>query len=405
MTATRPRTSRYRRHVTPQLTTHFIGSGQIVALCLFIAVLAVLLFPKEFINQQLHSGAPPHAATIAYLQLLLRAQPSDRTIRLQLVHERLRAGQLEAAEAALAPLINRAGPASPPVAALWLSLRRAQFVAIPPGSPRREQARADYARALDHLGSRLTLADQLVETRHAIAAGLYDTAARMAGRLLAATAPPVRGHPGNRPEPDRAPPAPESAAAPTGAPPRIAIPHSPGAGIERLVGLVWASRLASVNRADSVAPHKALTLTDIHEQAFDALLQSHLAAGKPQEAVRAAQAQLPALDPTRVDWTRLMQIAAWANQPSAEADFAQRWLASAHDDTARWAAFQALIQAYLSADHPRQALAAAAANLDRMPGTTALWRCMTRLAMQAGDSAKSVEYARRLVHLGDLRAH
>lgn len=405
MTASRPRTSRYRRHVTPQLTTHFVGPGQIVALCCVIAVLAVLLFPKEFINQQLHSGAPPHAATIAYLQLLLRAQPSDRTIRLQLVHERLRAGQLEAAEAALAPLINRAAPASPPVAALWLSLRRAQFVAIPPGSPRREQARADYARALDHLGSRLTFADQLAETRHAIAAGLYDTAARLATRLLEATATPVRRRPDNQPEPDRATPALEFGPAPTGASPHTGTPHSLVAGMERLVGLVWASRLASVNPTNRVVPNKALTLTDIHEQAFDALLQSHLAAGKPQQALHAAQAQLSAFDPTRVDWTRLMQIAAWANQPSAEADFAQRWLASAHDDTARWAAFQALIQAYLSADHPRQALAAAAANLDRMPGTTALWRSMTRLAMQAGDSAKSVVYARQLVHLGDLRAH
>ena len=404
MTAIRPRTSRYRRHVTPQLTTHFVGPGQIVALCGVIAVLAVLLFPKEFINQQLHSGAPPHAATIAYLQLLLRAQPSDQTIRLQLVHERLRAGQLEDAEATLAPLINHAGPESAPVAALWLSLRRAQFVAIPPGSPRREQARTDYAKALDNLGSRLNLADQLAETRHAIAAGLYDTAARMAGRLLAATATPGRLNPGRRAETDRVTPALESAPAPTGAPFQSRTPHSLVTGMERLVGLVWASKQASVNPTNSVTPDKVLTLTDIHEQAFDALLQSHLAAGKPQDALHAAQAQLPALDPARVDWTRLMQIAAWANQPSAEADFAQRWLASAHDDTARWAAFQALIQAYLSADQPRQALAAAAANLDRMPSTTAVWRSMTRLAMQAGDSAKSVEYARQLVHLGDLRA-
>ncbi len=404
MTATRPRTPRYRRHVTPQLTTRFVGPGQIVALCGVIAVLAVLLFPKEFINQQLHTGAPPHAATIAYLQLLLRGQPSDRTIRLELVREHLRAGQLEDAEAALAPLINHAGPATPPVAALWLSLRRAQFVAIAPGSPRREQARADYARALDQLGSRLTLADQLAETRHAIAAGLYDTAARMAERLLAATTP-ARRNPGHRSQPGHATAALEFAPAPTGAPPPIGTSHNLVTGMERLVGLVWASRLAGVRPTDSVAPNKALTLTDIHEQAFDALLQSHLAAGKPQDALRAAQAQLPALDPTRVDWTRLMQIAAWADQPSAEADFAQRWLTSAHDDTTRWAAFQALIQAYLSAGQPRQALAAAAANLDRMPGTTALWRSMTRLAMQAGDSAKSVEYARRLVHLGDLRAH
>lgn len=405
MTAARPRTSRYRRHVTPQLTTHFVGPGQIVALCGVIAVLAVLLFPKEFINQQLHTGAPPHAATIAYLQLLLRGQPSDRTIRLELVHERLRAGQLEDAEAALAPLINHTGPASPSAAALWLSLRRAQFVAIAPGSPRREQARAEYARALDQLGNQLTLADQLAETRHAIAAGLYDTAARMAGRLLAATATPARRNPGHRSQPDHATPALEFAPAPTGAAPPIGTSHNLVTGMERLVGLVWASRLASVNPTDSVAPNKALTRTDIHEQAFDALLQSHLAAGKPQEALRAAQAQLPALDPTRVDWTRLLQIAAWANQPSAEADFAQRWLASAHDDATRWAAFQALIQAYLSAGQPRQALAAAAANLDRMPSTTALWRSMTRLAMQAGDSAKSVEYARQLVHLGEPRVH
>lgn len=390
-----PRTSRYQRHVTPTLKSHFVGPGHLIALCGAMLVLAVVLFPKEFINQQLRAEGPPQAATIAYLQLLLRAQPGDESIRLQLVHERLRAGQLAEAETALAPLVRHADRESPSVAALWLGLRRAQFVAIPPKSPGREEARRAYARALDRFGSRLSPANQLAETRHAIDAGLYVTAERLAAHLLATThalsqagATGVGQH------------------IPTAA--RIEQPDDTRRnprrrsildGTERLIGLVWASGIESRRAAPA-----QLAVLHLHQQAFDALLQSHLAAGHPDEALHAAQTYLPSLDPAQVDWTRLIQVANWADQPSAATRFAQQWLTIAGDDKTRWTAFQAMIQAYLSAGQPRLALAAATANLHWIPSSAELWRRMTRLAMQAGDVEKSVQYARRLVGLGDVRA-
>lgn len=398
--ATAPRTSRYQRHVTPASKSHFVGPGHLIALCGAMLVLAVLMFPKEFINQQLRAEGPPQAATIAYLQLLLHAQPGDQTIRLQLVHERLRAGQLAEAEVALAPLVDHAGAESSAVASLWLSLRRAQFVAIPPGASGRDAARRAYANALDQLGSRLSPAGQLAETNHAIESGLYLTAARLAAHLLATTQ--ARSQTGTIEGKSNAGHAasPSIQVAPRDEPPRTPLRHTLVDAAKRLVGLVWASRAT-----DSTPPREPVEVPRIHQQAFDALLQSHLAAGKSGEALRAAQTYLPSLAPQQVDWTRLIQIANWADKPAAAADFAQRWLASASDDATRWTAFQALIQAYLSAGQPRQALAAATANLHWIPPSTTLWRHMTRLAMQAGDAEKSVQYARRLVGLGNVRAH
>ncbi len=394
-----PRASRYRRHATPLLKSHFVGPGHLVALCGAMLVLAVLMFPKEFINQQLRAGGPPQAATIAYLQLLLHAQPSDQTIRLQLVHERLRAGQLAEAEVALAPLIDHAGSESSAVASLWLSLRRAQFVAIPSGAPGREAARRAYANALNRLGSRLSPAGQLAETNHAIESGLYLTAARLAAHLLATTQGGSQAG-ANQSKHEAGQVASTSLRAPRDETPHTPLRHTLVDAIERLVGLVWASRTGG-----SAPPPAQLEVAHIHQRAFDALLQSHLAAGKSDEALRAAQTYLPRLAPQQVDWTRLIQIANWADKPAVAADFAQRWLASASDETMRWTAFQALIQAYLSAGKPRQALAAAVVNLHWISPSTTLWRHMTRLAMQAGDAEKSVQYARLLVGLEDVRAH
>jgi tetratricopeptide (TPR) repeat protein len=358
-----------------------------------IIVLAVLLFPKAFIKQQLHAGGQPSAATITYLELLLRAQPDDRTTRLQLVRERLRAGQLEQAERELAPLARQSGPLRAQTASLWLGLRRAEFVAMAPDSPEREPGRAHYAEALHEFGGQLAPADQMTETRNAIAAGLYVTAAQMAGHLLTTT--------------DGMPPAQWQRSAIDESPMTAGHSHArPGRhrtrqdlerGLTQLIGLVWSSRVAGHSATSTRQPDD---ITDLREQAFHALLQSHLAAGHPQDALRAAEAQLPSLDPSRIDWPQLIRIAVWAGKPTAAADFAQRWLASASDDATRWTAFQALIDAYLAADRPDQALATASRNLDRMPQTPELWRVMTRLAMQAGDTEKSAQFARRLVQLG-----
>jgi hypothetical protein len=359
-------------------------------------VLGVLLFPKAFIDRQLQTTAPPNAATIAYLQLLLRAKPGDSATRMQLVSQRLRAGQLQQAESELAPLLDRPGAPPEQLDMMWLTLRRAQFMAVPADSPRRMQARAQYAQALSRFGGQLAPEQQLGEIRQAIDVGLYQVAAELAGHLLAVTAPSSTAQTlrsgREAAAVDRARPATSPPASPTERAHRDFEP-----GLLQMIGLVWSSQFERRPEASTPSPTEHAAL---HEQAFESLLQSHLAAGHPAEALAAAQAALPTLDGTRVDWPRLIRIAIGANQPATAAGFAERWLDNARDDSTRWAAFRALIEAYLATSHPAQALAAASRHLQQMPQTTELWRLMTHLAMQAGDGEQAARYARRLVDLG-----
>jgi hypothetical protein len=391
-----PRASRYSRRVTPQISIQFLGTGQVVALCIAMLVLGVLLFPKAYIDRQLHTTAPPNATTIAYLQLLLRAQPEESTTRMQLVRQRLRAGQLQQAESDLVPLIKRPGPPPEQVGMMWLTLRRAQFLATPAESPQRILARARYSQALSSFGSQLSPAQELGEIQQAIKAGLYEVAAGLAGHLLTITAP-----------------VPAVQASPAGRAPATVNRLRPGEssahmrrdvepGLLQMIGLVWSSRFE--RHAD--APERSSSdRASLRQQAFAALLQSHLAAGHPAAALAAAEAVLPTLDDTQIDWAQLIQIAIWANQPATAAGFAGRWLASARDDSTRWAAFHALTDAYLATGDPAQALAAATLHLQQMPQTAELWRLMTQLAMQAGDAEQAARYARRLVGLGVVGAH
>ncbi|MEO5829495.1 MAG: hypothetical protein ABIQ36_02900 [Rhodanobacter sp.] len=359
-------------------------------------VLGVLLFPKAYIDRQLHTTAPPNATTIAYLQLLLRAQPEESTTRMQLVRQRLRAGQLQQAESDLVPLIKRPGPPPEQVGMMWLTLRRAQFLATPAESPQRILARARYGQALSSFGSQLSPAQQLGEIEQAIKAGLYDVAAGLAGHLLTITAP-----------------VPAVQAPPAGRAPATVDRPRPGEssghkrrdverGLLQMIGLVWSSRF---ERPADAPERSSSERASLRQQAFAALLQSHLAAGHPAAALAAAEAALPTLDDSQIDWAQLIQVAIWANQPATAAGFADRWLASARDDSARWAAFHALTDAYLATGDPAQALAAATLHLQQMPQTTELWRLMTQLAMQAGDGEQAARYARRLVGLGVVGAH
>lgn len=363
-------------------------------------VLGVLLFPKAFIDRQLHTSAAPNAATIAYLQLLLRAKPSDLTTRMQLVSQRLLAGQLQQAELELAPLLDLPGPPPEQFGMLWLTLRRAQFMAAPADSPRHVQARAQYAEALSRFGSQLAPAQQLIEIQHATDVGLYQVAAQLAAHLLAVTAPAASA-PLSRASPpaaavDRARlPTPRPTRRPASSTERMHRDFKPG--LLQMIGLVWSSQFE--RRPDAFKASRTEHVA-LHEQAFQALLQSHLAAGHPGDALAAAQAALPTLDSAKVDWPRLIRIAIEANQPATAAGFAERWLDNARDDGTRWVAFHALIDAYLATGHPAQALTAASLHLQQMPQTTDLWRLMTQLAMQAGDGEQAARYARQLVDLG-----
>lgn len=394
--ATQERTyaSRYRKHRTPRLATRFFGPGQQVLLFAVVVLVAVVLFPRQLIDQQLDASVPPSNATLIYLEQLARAKPDDEDLQLQLAGERLRAGQLDRVEAQLTPLLHRPDAHTPRLAELWLQLRRQQYFAAPEHTARRERAREAYAAAFREAVPWLGPHAQLDQIANARDAGLYGTAAALAGNLLSRIQPPG-GH--------------RTASSGTGN-------GSPGAGPfasgtarvllhpGRLVGMVWSPDLDLAPIARARREKAATAVVDVRTRAFDALVQSHLAAGHPDAALRAAQDQIDKLDPVRVDWPEMIRLANRAGRPAAGEAFARRWLASAGGTGSRWNAFQALVAAYLAANQPKQALAAAEAHLADVPENARLWRMMTRLALQAGDNEKAAYYARRLVGLGGTHA-
>lgn len=379
---------RYRKYDSPPLSHRFFARRHALSLSLGVLVLLVLLFPQTLINRQLASGMRPTAATLAYLKLQLRAKPGQRALRLSLARAQLIVGQLEPAARTAKPLLDDPTPA---VAQLWLRLQRARYVAAIPGTPDRDAAREAYRKALLSFAPQLGTMGLLAEIKHAVRSGLYDTAALLAEKLL--TSPVVAN------------------IAPEGSKLADAQGTTPSSlGFNGLAGAAWSvspsASAPSVNHPG--APEPVARETDIVQvriEAFHALIASRLAAGDPVRAAEDAQRFIHLIPPAVTDWPHMMQIARWANRPAIGAMLAGRWLDTATSPEDRWQAFNALIGVYLAADKPREALAAAQANLDRMQPSARLWRRMTELAMQAGDTDKTALYARRMVHMGETDAH
>lgn len=388
------RQSRYRRYPARPQRARFFSVVELSTLGVAVIVLLALLFPRDLVNRQLDLAPRASAATIAYLKLQLRARQDDSQIRIRLAVEQIKAGQLDPAEHTLKPLIAHALPGAR-AAAIWLRLQRARFVAVPADSPRRDAARKEYEAALHTYDPLLGSDDMLLVTRQAIASGLYSTAADLAQKLLDTTAAGAvrRGH------------APTTSAdvMPEDILANPVMSPAPHEGLQHLFGLIWRIRATT-----SAAPHRApatASIDDLRRQSFGLLLQSYLAAGDPRSALRAAQLNVDALPPREMPWAHLIRIATWAGESAAGADFARRWLLVADDDAERWQAFNALIDAYLAAGEPHQALTAAQAQLGRIRPDAALWRRMTKLALQAGEGRVAAGYAKRLVGLEDVHAH
>lgn len=379
---------RYRKYDSPRLSHRFFGLRHMLGLTLGVLVLLVLLFPQSLINRQLDSGRSPSAATLAYLQLQLRAKPDQRDLRLQLARAQLRVGQLDEAARIARPLLDQPDHE---VALLWLGIERALYVAAKPGSTARSHAREAYRKALLTLAPDLGTRGLLAEIQHAVDSGLYDTAAMLAEKLLSSAESP--GH------------EPEGPGAFHGQ-----AKTSPEVHLDTLAGAAWsvspsASAPSLVGDERTAARPRRASAGQIRRQAFDALIASRLAAGDPVKAAEDAQRFVDRIPADQTDWPHLLQVARWANRPDIGAALAQRWLDWAPDEATRWKAFNALANAYLAGNKPRQALAAAQANLARMQSSARLWRLMTRLAMQAGDTDQTALYARRMVHMGDADAH
>ncbi|APZ43392.1 hypothetical protein [Acidihalobacter ferrooxydans] len=151
-----------------------------------------LLFPKTYIEQTLRAQTRPNAATLAYLQLLVKANPDNLSTRLMLIEKALLVQNLPLARQALAHWRNRPLETLPlDIARARLHLLRLELLAGPPQAPERQQRVARYTRDLLQLAPRLTTEQALQETRFTLQLGAYATVAAVDRTLLRRTAQPA----------------------------------------------------------------------------------------------------------------------------------------------------------------------------------------------------------------------
>lgn len=154
---------------------------------LILATLAALafLYPKSYIDASLRRQVRPNAATLAYLRLMVRAQPAADT-RILLAQQALAAGDIALSRYALSPWLDRAIPALPlSIALLRLRLLRSQLDAAQSSPTRHTKLARAYARAVLLLAPRMDTSELLRATRIVAALGRYRTAARLYRHVIA----------------------------------------------------------------------------------------------------------------------------------------------------------------------------------------------------------------------------
>lgn len=152
-----------------------------------VAALA-LLYPKSYIETRLRRAPPPNAATLAYLRLMVMAQPAQTDTRIMLATQALTAGDIPLTRYALEPWRAR-GLAGLPhdVAALKLRLLRAELRTQRPGSARTSRLAQTYMRGVLLLAPGMRPSELMHEARFAILLGRYRTAARLYRVIIAHT--------------------------------------------------------------------------------------------------------------------------------------------------------------------------------------------------------------------------
>lgn len=149
-------------------------------------VTLALLYPKSYIDTSLSADSHPNATTLAYLRLMVLAQPSALDARMLLAEQALSAGDLPLARDALAPWAARPTPALPlAVALLRLRLLRAELEATRRATTNHGELAHAYAREVLLLAPRLDPAELLPAARFTAALGEPRIAARLYRRIIA----------------------------------------------------------------------------------------------------------------------------------------------------------------------------------------------------------------------------
>lgn len=148
-----------------------------------------LLYPKAYIETRLRRAPPPNAATLAYLRLMVMAQPAQVDTRILLATQALTAGDIALTRYALEPWRAR-GLAGLPldIAVLRLHLLRAELYTQRTGPMAASPLAAAYAHAVLLLAPRMKPAQLMREARFAAALGRYRAAAQAYRLVIRRTA-------------------------------------------------------------------------------------------------------------------------------------------------------------------------------------------------------------------------
>lgn len=151
-----------------------------------------LLYPKYYIESRLQRVTVPNSATLAYLHLMVLAQPTAVETRILLARQSLAAGNLALAEQALAPWLQRDMTSLPlDLALLRLRLLRARMAARTTSLTRQIELAKAYMRGVALLAPRMGIADLMREARFAATLGRYQMAARLYRDVIVQTRNPA----------------------------------------------------------------------------------------------------------------------------------------------------------------------------------------------------------------------
>lgn len=182
---------RARTH-EPPLRERFAPLWLRASLILATLVTMALLYPKPYIESSLRHGSQPSATTLAYLRLMVSAQPEGLDTRMLLAQQALAAGELSLARDALAPWLHRPASALPlKLALLRLRLASTELNATRLSATHHAEVLENYLRDVLLLAPRMDSSELLPAARFIAAQGQYPIAAGLYRRIISQSPDPV----------------------------------------------------------------------------------------------------------------------------------------------------------------------------------------------------------------------
>ena len=176
----------------PAAREHFAPLWLRASLIVATLIALALLYPRYYIESGLKHSPAPNAATLAYLELMVRSQPTATETRILLARQAREAGRIALARRALAPWASRRwATLAPDIALLRVNLLRAELYRQPPASRRHRQLAATYTQDVLRLSPRMDVRHLLREARTVAALGHYRAAAQLYRYVIARSPDPA----------------------------------------------------------------------------------------------------------------------------------------------------------------------------------------------------------------------